>query len=54
MVFKDRVYYFGGYSQDGDHFHDLHVYDPEKNNWEVLVQQGELIPGRLILYYNSD
>ena len=36
LIFKSKIYVFGGYSADKKRSKAIEVYDPAKNYWEAL------------------
>lgn len=36
LIFKSKIYVFGGYSADKKRSKAIEVYDPAKNYWETL------------------
>lgn len=36
LIFKNKIYVFGGYSADKKRSKAIEVYDPAKNYWETL------------------
>lgn len=42
FVYGGQIYIFGGYnSKEGQHFNDLHRFDPNKQNWELVHPRGD-------------
>lgn len=36
LIFKSKIYIFGGYTADKKRSKSIEVYDPAKNYWETL------------------
>ncbi len=36
LIFKGKIYLFGGYTSDKKRSKKIEVYDPIKNYWEIL------------------
>lgn len=36
LIFKSKIYIFGGYTGDKKRSKSIEVYDPSKNYWETL------------------
>jgi hypothetical protein len=42
LIFKNKIYVFGGYTGDKKRSKTIEVFDPFKNYWEILNVQIEL------------